>query len=548
MNLNRVSIFLVLGFLLVTGCGTEQKKPAVIIGISTDPESLNPLYSFSGYEMAITEVLYPSLVQHHWDTENGLMVSSPLLADKWEWAEDSSSLKIHLREDLLWSDGKNVTAEDIVLSFNLFSDPAVQSRLYGIFSSFLTDDELKILPESFEVENKFLFRIIFRENAIPSLIDIDVPILPAHVFGELKRDEIIFSEKDINPVTCGPYRLKSWNRNQSVVLEKNSSSFLVNETTPEEIIFKIIPEYNARVTQLVRGEIDLIDDIKIDDVKRLKGKESLTTAFVKAREYDYIGWNNIDPVKYASGSIIPNELFSSAEIRTALTMAVNRKEILNDYLLNYGELAVSPVSPIFKTAYNGNILPLDYNPAAAREILKKNNWVDRNNNGIVDKQGKEFTFTLNIPSGNPRREFAALFIRNNLKLVGIDAKIEPMEPSVFFEKLFKRELNAWIAGWSIPIPPVLKPYWYSDLNMAPFNVVSFRNEDADLLLNSLETERDSERRNLLMMEFQQLLYRENPVTFLYWIDNIVGYNKRIKKIAVTPLGAVHNMWEWETDE
>jgi peptide/nickel transport system substrate-binding protein len=549
MNLSRLFYFLVFIILILQGCETEQKKSAVIVGIASDPESLNPLYSFSVYEVAVTEVLYPSLMQHQWDKDKGRMLTTPLLAESWEWAADSAYIRIKLRKDILWSDGKSMTADDVTFSFELFSDPLVQSRLYSYFKNFETDDGLKILPGAFDVEDQYTLRILFKPEAVPTINDLDVPVLPAHIYGGLKRDDIIYAEKDISPVTCGPYKLKSWNRGQSVILEKNSDSFLVDDNTPDEIIFRVIPDYNSRLTQLSSGEIDLMEDIRIDDVEKLTNRKHLAIDFVKGREYDYIGWNNIDPVKYAgNGKIVPNKFFGQPEIRRALTYSVNRQEMVNDYLLNYGEIAFSPVSPIFKDALNRDIIPLEYNPSAAREILKANNWEDRNRNGTIDKQGTEFSFVLNIPSGNPRREFAALVIRNNLKLVGIDARIEPLEPSVFFEKLFNKELNAWIAGWSVPIPPDLKPYWYSDLKSAPFNVMSFRNSEADLLLNSIDTEKNNDRRNVLLWQLQQVIYSDNPVTFLYWVDNIVAYNSRIKNVNISPLGAVHNLWEWKLNE
>jgi peptide/nickel transport system substrate-binding protein len=549
MNLNRYFLFPLFILLLISGCGTEQKKSNVIIGISSDPESLNPLYSFSGYEMAISEALYPSLVQHHWDNEKGTMASTPLLAEKLEWAQDSSYIKVFLRKDLKWSDGKSLTAADVQFSFDIFSDPDVQSRIYGMFINLETDEGLKIKPEVFEVEDTHTFNIRFKQNAVPSLVDIDVPVLPAHIFGSLKRDEIIQSEKDIKPVTCGPYKLKSWSRNQSVILEKNPDSFLFDEDAPDEIIFRIIPDYNSRLIQLGNGEIHLVEDIRIDDIKRLRKKNNIRIDFIKGREYDYIGWNNLDPKKYSEDeSITPHSLFSNREIRKALTMAVDRQEILNDYLMNYGEIAASPVSYIFSEAVNRDIKPVEYNPSAARELLRKNGWIDRNRNSIVDKDSKEFSFTLSIPSGNPRREFAAIFIRSNLKVIGVDVKIEQLEPSVFFEKMFNKELDAWIAGWIVPIPPDLKPFWYSDFKIASLNVAGFRNSDADFLLNAIEEERNHERRNLLLKEVQQVIYQENPVTFLYWIDNVIAFNNKLQDVRVSPLGILHNIWEWRINE
>jgi len=542
-------LFLLLSVILVAGCGTEKHKSAVIIGIPSDPESINALYAFSGNEINITEILYPSLIQLDWDSLKGNLSASPLLAEKFLWSKNLQSVEVHLKHGILWSDGRELTSDDVIFSFDLFSDPLVQSRTYGIFKNFHTDEQLHILPGSFRKKDKYTFTIFFKEDSAPSIIDLDLPVLPEHIYRDLERDKIIYAEKEIKPVTCGPYLLKSWNKNQSVVLVKNEKSFLVNKNSPGEIIFKIIPDYNSRITQLKNKEIDIAEDIRTDEVENILKKDHLAVGYVKGREYDYAGWNNIDPVLFLSEKkVVPNILFGDPEIRKALTLGINRYEILQDYLLNYGEPASSPVSPIFKNSVNQNIKPYPYDPAGAHEILKNAGWGDNDKDGILEKGKLEFSFTLNIPSGNPRRDFASAVIKNNLKMIGVDIKVEPLEPSVFFERMFNRELNAWIAGWSIPVPQYFRTYWYSDLDEAPFNVVSFRNNEADSILNLLEKEKDPSVKDILVMELQRIFYEQNPVTFMFWIDNIVAYNKRIRNIEITPLGAVHHLWEWKIDE
>jgi peptide/nickel transport system substrate-binding protein len=545
MNPNRYLLYLLIIFILIPGCGSEQKKSVVVIGISYEPESLNPLYAFSGYEISITELLYPSLVKLKWDGKKGDVDVTPMLAESILW-EDSVTAVVTIKGGISWSDSVEFTSRDVVFSFDLFSDPVVQSRLYGSFINFNTDDDLRIRSSGFEIIDSHNLRIKFREGSFPSEIDFDLPLLPEHVYKDLQRDNIIFSGKEMDPVTCGPFKLKSWRRNQSVILEKNKDYFLLRENAPDEIYFKIIPDYTSRITQLKNGEIDFADDIKIEDVKELAKNDNLSVGFVKGREYDYIGWNNF----VSSGnSTRTNPFFGDKNVRKALTLAVNRYEIMNDYLLNYGEVASSSISPIFKEAIDSSIQPYPYNPSAARELLNEAGWSDIDNDGILEKGKHEFSFTLNIPSGNPRRDFAAVVIKNNLKILGVDVNIEVMEPSVFFEKMFNRELKAWIAGWSIPIPQEVKVYWYSDFSQAPFNVAGFRSSEADLVIEKIVKENDPGRKNKLYREMHKILHEENPVTFLYWIDNLVVYNnKRIKNISITPLGAVHHIWEWETDE
>ncbi len=96
---------------------------------------------------------------------------------------------------------------------------------------------------------------------------------------------------------------------------------------------------------------------------------------MKGREYDYIGWNNIDPAAFNKDKkVTPNKFFGSANVRKALTYAINRKEILDSYLNNYGELAVTPVTPIFKNSIDSSIKPYPYDVQKAKELLAEEGW------------------------------------------------------------------------------------------------------------------------------------------------------------------------------
>lgn len=265
---------------------------------------------------------------------------------------------------------------------------------------------------------------------------------------------------------------------------------------------------------------------------------------IKGRECDYIGWNNIDPEAYKKHKIIPNKLFGDPLVRKALTYAVNREEILHDFLDGHGQIAAGPVAPIFKGALNEKIKPLPYDPDKARELLKQAGWKDADNNGILEKNGTKLAFDLYIPSGNPRRQFEAAVIKNYLKIVGADVTVISEEPGVFFDNMFGKKFNAWIAGWSVPIPLDLKSYWYSDLSETPLNVTSYMDNKADKLLDKAVSERSWKMRDEYYKKFQDVISDDCPVTFLYWIDNIVAYNKRIENLKVTPLGAVYHCWNW----
>jgi peptide/nickel transport system substrate-binding protein len=540
-------------FTLITiffGCKKTNpvEKNTVVIAIPADIERINPLYSFSFDEANINELLFLSLVKHSWDEKKGDLSTEPMLAVSWEWAKDSSSIIINIRNDVKWSDGAPLTIDDVIFSFDVYSDPEVQSYLYGTFKAFYTDKDNHIdIKKTFEKISDSKLKINFLPASSPSMYNLDFPIAPKHIYGKIKRKDLINAAENFHPVTSGAFMLEKWERNQSIILKESVSSFLHNTDGVARLAFKIIPEYASRLAQLKNNEIDLVEDIKPEDVKDLKISEKLQIVPVKGREYDYIGWNNIDPEKYSKEKrLVPNKLFGSSKVRRALSMAINRDEILKEYFAGgeYGSLANSPVSPIFKNAINPAITPYKYDLEQAKKLLAEDGWSDTNKDGIIEKKGEKFKFTLSVPTNKPRRLFAATLLKNSLKQIGIDFSIEQLEPGDFIEKLSKKSLNAWIAGWAVPLPLDLKISWYSDLNKTPMNFCSYQNKNVDLLLDEIEKRISNDQKNNLYKKLEEILYADQPVTFLFWIDNVVVYNKRIQNIDVNPLGVVHHCWKW----
>jgi peptide/nickel transport system substrate-binding protein len=551
----KVKLYYILIFLssliLFSSCQKSSTSSNYIaIGIAQDVESINPLFAFSVDEGSISELLYLSMIQHGWDEENGEITSEPLIAKNWVWSSDTSSVTVNLRDDVRWSDNEKLTASDVAFSFDIFSDPAVDSRLFGSFTKFYTDSSGHILiNKTFEILSPDKIKINFIPHTHPTLFNIDIPILPKHVYEKIQRKDIATSEVNFKPVSNGPYKLENWDKNQSLTLKADSSSFLFHKGIINKIIFKVIPDYNSRITQLKKGEIDLCELIKPDDAPELEKNKDIEIVPVKGREYEYVGWNNIDPDLFnKEHKVIPNKFFGSVKVRQALSYAINKKEILEEYLHNYGQLAVGPVSPIFKKAINENLQPYSYNPEKAKQLLAEEGWKDIDNDGILEKNGTEFSFDLYIPGGNPLRNYSATVIKNNLKNVGISVNIQTMELNTFLDNLFSKKLNAWIASWYVGIPLELKMLWHSDDESTPLNIQSYSNQEIDNLLDKIESNSKEQKLYQLYKKFQEIIHNDEPVTFLYWIDNITAHNKRITNIDINPLGVIHHCWNWKLEE
>ena len=530
-------------------CSTQSEKPnRVIIGISADIDTINPLYAFTFDEGNIVELLFQRLVRHDWNHDLNEMTPINMLAEKIEWTNDKLSVMVKIKEDVHWSDGTLITTDDIIFSFIKHSDPEVRGRLLGFFENYYLDKSGKIdESKSFEKISDYRLKINFKPGSKPTLFDIDHPLIPMHIFSSIPVNEYISDEINQNPITNGPFKLNKWIRNQYVSLVIDSSSTFFNPKHISELVFKVIPNYENRILQLKSGEIDLIEEVKNEDAAEIKSNKDLVLNAVKGREYDYVGWNNIDPKIYSEqGKITRHKIFADKSVRRALSYALNKEEIFTEFLLSYGELAEGPVSSIFRI--NKDIEAYKFNPQKSKRLLKDAGWSDSDNNGILDKNGIELKFTLSVPIGYPRREFAANIFKNNLTAIGADVNLESFEMGIFIDKLFAKEFDAWIVGWLVPLPLNLRPYWHSNIQNTPMNFVSYQNVDLDKLLDELEFETDAEIRKNLLLLIQKIFNDDQPVTFLYWLDNLVAYNSQIKNIDVNPLGVIHNCWEWSIQD
>ena len=541
-NKFKYVLILITWILILFGCSEQEDlgENKIVIGIQADVQTINPMYAFSLTEGNLVDLLFMKPAKELWNKTLGKIEFEPMLAQKWEWSEDSTSIKLYLRDDVYWSDGKPITAEDIAFTFDVYSDPKVNSRFFGLFGDFFLKDNNRINAEkTFNIISPKELAINFPENASPEFLDINLEIIPKHIWSQYSRDKFESAEVNFNPVTSRAFKLEKWEKEGFISLIRDSSSFLFDPDKLQKLVFKVIPDYKTRIIELKTGSIDLLDNIKSEDLSELNDINNLTITSLRGRDYDYIGWNHKDPKQDS-----PNIFFSSKEIRKAMSYAINRREIVDSYLGKFGELCKGPVSPMFKLYYDPTVKTYNYNPAMAKEILLENGWSDTDNDGLLEKGSLEFKFDIYLNSGNPRRNYVAQIVKNNLKAVGIEANIKELETGTFIDGLFNGEFDAWIAGWTIPVPIDLNPYWNSNPEIGFLNFSAYQNDEKDYILEKLQTNLSEKEKVKLYKSLQEIFHYDEPVTFLYWFDNIIAYNKKISRINFSILGLVKNAQDW----
>ena len=530
-------------------CGRQsERKNVIVLGIPADVATINPLFAFDVQEGHLLDLMYLKPFQETWNDSLGTIEFSPMLVESYVINKDSNFIKLILRDKLKWSDGKPITVEDIIFSFDIYSDPKVNSRLFGLFNNFYSSNDLHIdIEKSFRKNSEKSLNIYFKYYPDFTLLDINHAIIPKHLYDGIKREDVATAELNFKPISNGPYKLYKWERDQKIHLRADSLCYLFNEENIQDIIFKIIPDEFSLLTQLKNGEVDLVDDVEAEKNKELENTEKLKIGSIKGRNFDYVGWNNIDPVAFAKKEFKPNKFFGSAKIRKALSLAINRNEIFQSIVGKYGEIYDSPISPIFNSYKDEALTKVDYNPAQAKKMLEEEGWIDLDGDGILEKGNQKFSFKIYSNTGDPTREYSATIIKNNLKEIGVEAEVIFVEKSELIDGLINKKYDAFLSGWTIQIPLNLDNYRDPKSENGMFNFASYYDQRVDKYLDELKPSDNEDKRTDTYRMISDIFIETTPATILFWSDNIIAYNKRIVIKKFSPLGLFTNVWEWRID-
>jgi peptide/nickel transport system substrate-binding protein len=521
-----VLLFLVLLILFTTG--NTHKKLAVqspsdeksggtlVVGISGDIDSFNPLFNESAMAREITHLALLGLADLN---EN--MEFKPELATSWKHSEDRLHLTYHLRKDAKWSDGVLVSAEDVKFTYDLLQDTLVASPNQSV-AEFI---EEVIVKDSFTVVFKFT-------QAYPNQIfDTAGEILPKHILQDAERKTLRNHPFGREPVSNGPFILSKWISQQYIELVPNQAYF-GNKPLLERVVFKVVSNNTNLLNQLKTNEIDMVIGVPPEEVSQIKDSNSNINIYpVSGRLYHYVGYNKKNP------------LFASAQIRQALTMGINRQEIIEALLYGFGRVCIGHLPPMLTWAYNNNVKPLPYSISRAKRVLSDEGWSDSDDDGLLDINGKKFEFDLKINTGNKLKTDVAVVIQNQLQQMGVKMNIKSMEWSAYLRDLREGNFDAHLGAWSTSLYIDPTPIFHTSATNL-FNWVHYSNSKVDRLIEIGREEMDLVEAAAIWKELQEVIYKDQPYTFLYWIDRIIAVNAKFKNVHPIPLSALYNLEEW----
>lgn len=503
----------------------------LVIGVSTDISGVNQLLSATdSFTQSVLDLLFLRLFEEQPDFDRHPPTFRPELAESWTWSDDHLMLTLRLRPDAVWTDGEPVTAHDVEWTWRAQVDPEVAWSF--------ADSKENIA--SVEAIDRQTVRVVFHHRSDSQLAQLNEGvILPRTVwsqkpFADWRRSADWFVE---NLVTSGPFRLESWRPQERITLERND--LYDGDELPylDRVVFRIVPQKANQVGQLLAGELHLVDDIPPGDAPRIERSHRARLLSYLPRQYNFIAWNLARPP------------FDDPEVRRALTLAIDRQALVDSLWFGRARVATSPIiSSVW--AHNRELRPWPYDPAAARELLAAEGWKDHDGDGVIDRDGRPFSFELATNANSTLRVDASVLIQEQLRRIAVQARLRREEFNSLNARVLAHDFDALLGGWTIDTTLDLAYAFHGDAIDGGYNFGSFSHPEVDRLIDAAQVATDLTVKKELLSRIQTLLHEQQPYTFLWEPVRLTGLAVGLRDArpnALDPYFGLERWWLTPTD-
>jgi peptide/nickel transport system substrate-binding protein len=243
-----------------------------------------------------------------------------------------------------------------------------------------------------------------------------------------------------------------------------------------------------------------------------------------SRSYTYLGFN------------LRLEKFQDARVREALSLAIDRQEIVDILFFSHAKVCTGPFLPKTK-AFNPDVKAPKQDIEKAKKLLKEAGYDESN----------PFTFEIATSNASDIRPYAAQIIQHQLKRAGVVVSLRVMEWQAFLNMVvFPNKFDSVLLGWGLSPTPDPYVFWHSDNDRkSGFNLTGYKNKRLDKMIETSQSMVDRDELAKLWQEMFAMIVEDNPYLFLYIPNSITTVNKNIKNIVPSQSGIWHNYIEWE---
>ena len=456
---------------------------------------------------------------------------APRLADSWETNEAQDKITYHLNENAKWQDGEPVTAEDVVYSAQVASSSEFNYLRRIRMQYFAGTDETGCETGTDSVEVKalddhtveFTLKTPMDPAIIYALVNRDFFIMPKHLLSNISDADLVNDAFWQNPVGSGPCIFDSMESGVSIEFKANKDYYL-GAPDFDRLVFKKVQSSNL-LSGLMSGDIDVLSgnsQIPLADWEAAKNTQGIVTKSVPTFAYQYMAMNT-------------SRDYLTEDVRHAISLAINRQVIVDQLLQGEARIAIGPLAedhPYF----DEKLLPIEYDPEKAKSMLEAAGW---DSNRELEVQ---------VSTGNEVREKSAILIQQDLQKIGIKTKIQTLDFPTLLTNARNGDYDLCFIGSSGSVDPS---------ESVPNVTAGYMNNFAQLSDPTLGEIGESgakeitfEARKKIYDQYQEELFKQMPMAFLYHTNDLFAYNEKLENVRE---GAIDyninkNVWEWKVNK
>ncbi|MFP3953456.1 MAG: ABC transporter substrate-binding protein [Candidatus Acetothermia bacterium] len=475
--------FLVSLFFVPLSLNVSADDNAEIVVIQgANPTGLDPTVHREGPTYNITINIFDSLLRRTADSD-----IVPALAESYERETDKSWV-FHLREDVKFHNGEELTAEAVKFSVDRIFDPELKSTR-------ATDLDW---IESVEVIDEYTVRI--EANKVFALAD--------HYFSELQIvppdyvEEVGDKEFNLKPVGTGPFEFVRWDQGNRVVLKRNAD-YWDGPSDVSEVTFRFISSAASRMATLLGGDADLVADVPVTAIEQIEKRSTTKLGVATGSRVIFVGLDSVQDTP-----------LENAKVRQALNYAVNKDAIIESLLHGLAEETVTLLTEK-DLGFNPDVEPYPYDPEKAEELLEEAGYPDGFEIDMATLSGRYI---------NDKQ--VAQAIAGYLKEVDVEVNLDVLEFGTFNDQLFSKQINPmFLVGWGNPVFDA--SYVFDFIVRSDGLIRTIQSEEIDELLTEGRTTTDQGKRETAYQEAVELVQQQAPAIFLYKQPVLYGMSERL---------------------
>ncbi len=469
----------------------------LITAITDDPVSLNGIYANDGASVAVLSYVFNPLTLggENWGTN-----ITGDLAESWEVSDDGLTWTFNLHQGVRWHDGEELTADDVVYSFQTIQDPA--NEIAPFRPRFMQGDE----PIAFEAVDDYTVVARLAEPNASFFTDISVPIVPRHALEGQDLREGPFNRA---PVGSGPFKVVEWRAGESVTLEAFDDYFR-GRPCLDRIIFRIIPDQQAQVNALLTGEIDFLPNVPGASVERFKDNPDYSLIVAEFDSLFQIFFN------------LAREQFQDVRVRQALLIAIDRQALVDTVRQGYGVVHNSHFDHVVPFYQQDKLGGYDYDPERAGQLLDEVGITDSDGDGVRDLNGEPWVINLLSFAGG-FRDYAsyAQVVQAYWQDIGVQVELElrdlaTMVEQIYQERKWDKPFDVLTSGWAQigPEPNSYANFYVTTDALGP-NIENYNNPEVNALFEQARVTSDFDARMAIYEQIEAILWEELPTLPLY---------------------------------